>query len=65
MARKFSDANSELDDALRLERRAYREFFVNKIAFMQRFPKLHDKTKEWFAAQRAKLSESYSPAPTR
>lgn len=58
MARKFSDANSELDDALRLERRGpYREFYVNKIAFLQRFPKLDDRTKEWFATQRAKLGQ--------
>ena len=59
LARKFSDANSKLDEALRLESQGpQREFYANKIAFMQRFPKLHDRTKEWLAAQRAKLLAS-------
>jgi tetratricopeptide (TPR) repeat protein len=52
----ISDASSELDKAESLEhQRAYGEFYANKIAFMQRFPKLGDQTKKWLAEQRAKL----------
>jgi tetratricopeptide (TPR) repeat protein len=55
-AGNFPDANSELDKALSLEHeRAFKEFYANKIDFMQRFPKLDDPARKWLAELRAKL----------
>jgi tetratricopeptide (TPR) repeat protein len=52
----ISDANSELEKAVSLERQhAYRAFYVNKIDFMQRSPALDGQTRKWLAEQRAKL----------
>lgn len=51
-----SEANSEFEKALSLDHQsAYREFYANRIDFMQNFSKLDDLTKKWLAEQRAKL----------
>lgn len=53
----IADADRELGEAVRLENgNGYRAFYVNRIASLERLPKLSDSAKEWLAKHRATLS---------
>ena len=53
----IADADGEFGEAVRLENgNEYRAFYVNRIAALERLPKLRDSAKEWLAKHRATLS---------
>jgi tetratricopeptide (TPR) repeat protein len=54
---RSADADRQMDEAQRLAGRdGYRALYLNKIAFLQRFPDLDDDAKAWLAKARTKLS---------
>ena len=62
MAGHISEANKQLDTAVRLEGQlAYKQFYANKIAYMERLPNLDDRIEKWLAERRAKLSLTELP----